>query len=67
MAHVRVAARSTSCCATATARVRALKERAIALAAHHDPLGFDARPAGRIDVVAIEGARLPWLQGAISL
>jgi putative endonuclease len=48
----------------AAASVSAAKQRSLVLAAQHYLRRYAAPPACRFDVVAIDGERLEWLQGA---
>ena len=48
----------------AAASVGAIKQQRLVHAAQHYLLRFEVMPACRFDVVAIEGERIEWLQGA---
>jgi putative endonuclease len=48
----------------AAASVGAAKQRALVFTAQHFLLGLPQQPPCRFDVVAVDGGRLDWLQGA---
>lgn len=64
LVFVEVRARGGSAHGGAAASVGATKQARLVRAAQHYLLRFATPPACRFDVVAIEGERLEWLQGA---
>ncbi|MDP1648734.1 MAG: YraN family protein [Rubrivivax sp.] len=62
-----VRARRSAAQGGAAASVGAAKQRALVFAARHYLMRFDALPPCRFDVVAIDGDRVEWLQGAFGL
>ena len=64
LVFVEVRARATTAHGGAAASVNATKQQRVVLAARHYLRRFRALPPCRFDVVAIDGDRLQWLQGA---
>ncbi len=64
LVFVEVRSRATGVHGGALASVVATKQRRIVRAARHFLLRFPAPPPCRFDVVAIEGARIDWIQAA---
>lgn len=64
LVFVEVRARGSATHGGAAASVGAVKQRRIVLAARHYLLCFRQPPPCRFDVVAIEGERIEWIQGA---
>ena len=62
-----VRARRSAAQGGAAASVGGAKQRALVFAAQHYLMRFDALPPCRFDVVAIDGDRVEWLQGAFGL
>ncbi len=65
LVFVEVRARAAAGHGGAASSVTAAKQRRIVRAAQHYLLGLAAPPPCRFDVVAIDGARLQWLQAAV--
>ncbi|WP_423459097.1 YraN family protein [Ottowia sp. VDI28] len=64
LVFVEVRARAGAGHGGAAASVSAVKQRRIIFAAYHYLRRFRAPPPCRFDVVAIDGERIQWLQGA---
>ena len=64
LVFVEVRSRRSAAQGGAAASVGAAKQRALVYAAQHYLMRFDVLPACRFDVVAVEGGRVEWLQGA---
>ncbi|AOY92407.1 YraN family protein [Cupriavidus sp. USMAA2-4] len=64
LVFVEVRQRSSRAFGGAAASVTPAKQRRVLLAASHFLAAWPAVPGCRFDVVAIDGARLEWLQGA---
>lgn len=64
LVFVEVRARGSATHGGAAASVGAVKQRRIVLAARHYLLRHRQPPPCRFDVVAIEGERIEWIQGA---
>jgi putative endonuclease len=64
LVFVEVRARADASRGGAAASVGAVKRRRLVLAARHYLLRCRTMPPCRFDVVAIEGGRIEWLQGA---
>ena len=64
LVFVEVRQRSTARHGGAAASVTSPKQRRLVLAAQHYLLRFAALPPCRFDVLAIDGERIEWLQGA---
>lgn len=64
LVFVEVRARGSATHGGAAASVGAVKQRRIVLAARHYLLRLRQPPPCRFDVVAIEGERIEWIQGA---
>ena len=64
LVFVEVRARSATRHGGAAASVGATKQRSLVLAAQHYLRRFGSPPPCRFDVVAIDGARIEWLQAA---
>lgn len=62
-----VRARRSAAQGGAAASVGTAKQRALVFAAQHYLRRFDALPPCRFDVVAIDGDRVEWLQGAFGV
>jgi len=62
-----VRARRSAAQGGAAASVGGAKQQALVFAAQHYLMRFDALPPCRFDVVAIDGDRVEWLQGAFGL
>ena len=67
LVFVEVRARRTAARGGAAATVGAAKQRALVYAAQHYLMRFAALPPCPFDVVAIDGGRVEWLQGAFDL
>jgi putative endonuclease len=67
LVFVEVRARRSTAQGGAAATVGAAKQRTLIFAAQHYLLRFNALPPCRFDVVAIDGGRVEWLQGAFGL
>ena len=67
LVFVEVRARRGSAHGGAAASVGPAKQRALVFAAQHYLLRFNALPACRFDVVAVDGGRVEWLPGAFGL
>jgi putative endonuclease len=65
LVFVEVRSRSDDSHGGAAASIGSGKQRVLIRAAQHFLSGLSAVPACRFDVVAIDGERLEWLQGAI--
>jgi putative endonuclease len=66
LVFVEVRARASSAFGGALASVTARKRQRVVLAARHYLAGLARIPPCRFDVVAIEGARVPWGRGAFA-
>ena len=64
LVFVEVRQRSTARHGGAAASVTSTKQRRLVLAAQHYLMRFAALPPCRFDVLAIDGDRIEWLQGA---
>jgi putative endonuclease len=64
LVFVEVRARSDARAGGAAASVTAAKQQSLRRAAQHYLLAFDVPPPCRFDVLAIDGGRIEWLQGA---
>jgi len=67
LVFVEVRQRSSGAFGGAAASVTPAKQRRILLAASHYLAALERVPGCRFDVVAIDGARMEWLQGAFGL
>ena len=67
LVFVEVRTRRSAAHGGAAASVDAAKQRALVFAAQQYLLRFDVLPACRFDVVAVDGGRVEWLQGAFGL
>jgi len=67
LVFVEVRARAAGDYGGAAASVGLVKQRKILRAAQSYLQRFEEEPACRVDVVAIDGGRIDWLQGAIEL
>lgn len=63
---VEVRARRSAAAGGAAASVTAAKQRRITLAAQHYLQRYSTPPPCRFDVLAIEGGRIDWIQGAFA-